>query len=60
MLLELEGFNYAISLDLNIEYYHIQLSKSTSKLSTIIILRGNIDTSIKWELLIGWKFYNRK
>ena len=28
MLLKLEGFQYAMSLDLNIVYYHIQLIKT--------------------------------
>ena len=37
MLLKLEGFQYAMSLDLNMGYYHIQLSKDESNLHTIII-----------------------
>ena len=36
-LLELEGFQYATSLDLNMGYYHIQLSENASKLCTIIL-----------------------
>ena len=36
MLLKLEGFNYAASLDLKMGYYHIRLSKNKSNLCTII------------------------
>ena len=35
MLLKLEDFNYDTSIDLNIGYYQIQPSKSTSKLCMI-------------------------
>ena len=34
MLLELEVFKYAISPDLNMEYYHIQITEYTSNLCT--------------------------
>ena len=37
-LLKLEGFQYAVSLDLNMGYYHIQLSKNASNLCKIIIM----------------------
>ena len=37
MLLKLEGMQYDKSLDLNMVYYHIQLSKSASNLCTIIL-----------------------
>ena len=40
MLLKLEGFQYATSLDLNMGYYHIRLSENTSNLCTIIIMWG--------------------
>ena len=40
MLLKLEGFKYATSLDLNMGYYHIQLSKNESNLCTIILPWG--------------------
>ena len=40
ILLKLEGFQYAISLDLNMGYYYIRLSKNTSKLFTIILTSG--------------------
>ena len=37
MLLKLEGFKYSTSLDLNMGYYHILLSKEASILCTIIL-----------------------
>ena len=40
MLLKLEGFQYAMSIDLHMGYYHIRLSENSSNLCTIIILRG--------------------
>ena len=40
MLLKLEGFQYATTLDLNMEYYHIPLSKNASNLCTIILPQG--------------------
>ena len=39
MLLELEGFQYATSLDLNMRYYHTQISENASNLCKIIIPR---------------------
>ena len=40
MLLKLEGFQYATSLDLNMGYYHILLSENASNLCKIIIPWG--------------------
>ena len=40
MLLNIEGFKYASSLDLNMGYYRIRLSKQSSNLCTIILLWG--------------------
>ena len=40
MLFKLENFNYDESLDLNMEYYHIQLKENASNLCTIIIPWG--------------------
>ena len=37
MLLQLEGFKYDTSIDLNMGYYHIWLTKDKSNLCTIII-----------------------
>ena len=39
-LLKLEGFMYATYLDLNMGYYHIQLSKNASKLCMVILPWG--------------------
>jgi hypothetical protein len=36
MLLNLEGFQYATSLDLNMGYYHIELSPNSKKLCTLV------------------------
>jgi hypothetical protein len=35
LLLKLEGFKYGIALDLNMAYYHIELSDTTKELCTI-------------------------
>ena len=40
ILLNLEGFQYAMSLDLNLGYYHIRLSKQASNLFNIILSWG--------------------
>ena len=56
MLLKLEGFQYATSLDLNMGYYYILLRESESNLCTII-LRGG--TSVyQLELRAHQKFSN--
>ena len=61
ILLKLEGFQYAKSLDLNMGYYHIRLSKNASNFCTIILPWENTDTSVyQWELLICQKFPGRK
>ena len=36
MLLKMEGFQYATSLDLNMGYYHIKLDPDSRKLCTIV------------------------
>ena len=41
MQLNLEGFQYSMSLDLNIGYYRIRLSKQAINLCTIILHWGN-------------------
>ena len=41
MLLKLEVFKYATSLDLNMGYYHIRSIKEASNLCNIIFSRGN-------------------
>ena len=50
-LLKLEGFQYATSLDLNMVYYHIQLSENAGKLCTIVLPWGNTGTSVyQWDI----------
>ena len=43
-LLQLEGFQYGSSLDLNMGYYHIELAPDSRKLCTIIFPLGNMNT----------------
>ena len=43
LLLKLEGFRYATSLDLNMGYYHIRLSPDSRKLCTIILPWGKYE-----------------
>ena len=40
ILLKLEGFQYATSIDLNMGYYHIRISNNTNNLCTIILPWG--------------------
>ena len=43
MLLKLEGFKYATSLDLNMGYYHIELNPDSWKLCTIVLPWGKYE-----------------
>ena len=43
MLLKLEGFQYATSLDLNMGYYHIELSPFSQELCTIVLPWGKYE-----------------
>jgi len=43
MLLKLEGFQYATSLDLNMGYYHIELSPDSKKYCTIVLPFGKYE-----------------
>ncbi len=43
LLLKLEGFKYATSLDLNMGYYHIELSPDSKKLCTIVLPWGKYE-----------------
>ena len=50
ILLKFEGFQYAMLLDLNMKYYHIQITEDTSNLCIIIDPWGGIITNVyKWE-----------
>ena len=43
LLLKLEGFQYGTSLDLNMGYYHIELSPDSKKLCTIVLPWGKYE-----------------
>ena len=43
MLLNIEGFTYASSLDLNMGYYHIELSPGDKQLCTIVLPWGKYE-----------------
>ena len=43
LLLKLEGFTYGTSLDLNMGYYHIELSPDSKKLCTIVLPWGKYE-----------------
>lgn len=43
MLLKLEGFQYATSLDLNMGYYHIELNPDAKKYCTIVLPFGKFE-----------------
>ena len=53
MLLKLEGFKYGTSLDLNMGYYHIELTPNSKRLCTIVLPWGNISTKdYLWDYAI--------
>ena len=43
MLLNLDGFQHATSLDLNMGYYHLELSKDSRELCTIVLPFGKYE-----------------
>jgi hypothetical protein len=43
LLLKLEGFQYAMTLDLNMGYYHIELSPFSKHLCTIVMPFGKYE-----------------
>jgi hypothetical protein len=43
MLMNLEGFQYATSLDLNMGYYHIELSPNSKRLCTLVFPFGKYE-----------------
>ena len=43
MLIKLEGFKYATSLDLNMGYYHIELTPQSKQLCTIVLPFGKYE-----------------
>ena len=53
MLMNLEGFQYATSLDLNMGYYHLELDLQSKRLCTIVLPFGKFQCTIKTNNL-GW------
>ena len=43
LLLKLEGFTYATSLDLNMGYYHIELTPNSKRMCTIVLPWGKYE-----------------
>jgi hypothetical protein len=43
LMLKLEGFQFATSLDLNMGYYHIELSPASKRLCTIVLPWGKYE-----------------
>ena len=43
MLQKLEGFQFATSLDLNMGYYHIELTPESSRLCTVVLPWGKYE-----------------
>ena len=46
LLLKLEGFTYATSLDLNMGYYHIELSPASKRLCTLVLPWGKYEYQV--------------
>ena len=61
LLLKLEGFQYATSLDLNMGYYHIELTPESPKLCTIVFPWGNMSTKdYPWAYVIAQTFFKKE
>jgi hypothetical protein len=56
LLLKLEGFQHATSLDLNMGYYHIELSPFSKTLCTIVLPWGKS----LWDFVIAPASFRRK
>ena len=50
LLLKMEGFRFATALDLNMGYYHIELTPASSQLCTIVLPWGKYEY---WKLPMG-------
>jgi hypothetical protein len=61
LLLQLEGFQYASSLDLNMGYYHIKLNPDARKLCTIVLPLESLNTNdFQWGYVIVLTSFRRK
>ena len=59
MLLNLEGFTYASSLDLNMGYYHIEWTREAKQLCTIVLPWGKYDIYV-WGLQQSQYFQEKR
>jgi hypothetical protein len=60
LMLKLEGFCYATSLDLNMGYYHLEFSPFSKQLCTIFLF-VNMNTNIyQWEYVIPLIFFKKE
>ena len=50
MILNLEGFKYTMSLDLNMGYYHIRLITNVSNICTIIFVAHCVTIHIETRI----------
>ena len=61
LLLKLEDFQYATSLDLNMGYYHIELSPESKKLCTIVLPWENMNINVsQWDCVTAQIFFRKK
>ena len=61
MLQKLEGFRYATSLDLNMEYYHILLTNNARRLCMIVLLWDKYEyIHLPMGFVIVQTFFKRK
>jgi hypothetical protein len=62
MLLKLEGFQFATSLDLNSGYYHIELDPDAKKLCTIVLSPSESTNTndFQWDCATAQTFSKRK
>ena len=55
------GFQYDVSIDLNMRYYHIELEKVQVTYVQLFSLGENIVTNVyQWELIIPQNISNRR
>lgn len=61
LLMKLEGFTYATTLDLNMGYYHIELTPFSKQLCTIVLPWENMSIrSYQWDSVIVQTFFKKR
>ena len=61
LLLKLEGFQYATLLDLNMGYYHMELTPESQRLFTIVLRWGKYEyKNYPWAYAIAQRFFRKK